>query len=99
MTLDEAPRRKVEEGLEFYRLVRNGVPVQWRDAKPALQHALAKVIDLRDPGNNRFLAVRELKVQRLSGGEQRRPGPLWLHHQQVGAPHRTGSGTTNRNGN
>lgn len=56
-------RSLIQHNREFYGFIRNGVPVEWRDAKGALQHALAKVIDFRNPGNNRFLAVRELKVQ------------------------------------
>lgn len=56
-------RSLIQHNREFYGFIRNGVSVEWRGAKGALQHALAKVIDFRDPGNNRFLAVRELKVQ------------------------------------
>src|SRR3569832_831375 len=56
-------RSLIQHNREFYGFIRNGVPVEWRDAKGALHHALAKVIDFRDLGNNRFLAVRELKVQ------------------------------------
>src|SRR3569623_1632860 len=56
-------RSLIQHNREFYGFIRNGVPVEWRDAKGALHHALAKVIDFRDQGNNRFLAVRELKVQ------------------------------------
>jgi type I restriction enzyme, R subunit len=56
-------RSLIQHNREFYGFIRNGVPVEWRDAKGALQHALAEVIDFRDPGNNRFLVVRELKVQ------------------------------------
>ena len=56
-------RSLIQHNREFYGFIRNGVPVEWRDAKGVVQHALAKVIDFRDPGNNRFLAVRELKVQ------------------------------------
>jgi len=50
---------------EFYGYVRDGVPVAFRDERGEVQHARAKVIDFRNPANNRFLAVRELKIQGL----------------------------------
>lgn len=56
-------RSLIQHNREFYGFIRNGVPVDWRDAKGETRHALAQVIDFRHPDNNRFLAVRELKVQ------------------------------------
>jgi type I restriction enzyme R subunit len=50
---------------EFYGYIRDGVPVAFRDDEGEVQHARAKVIDFRAPANNRFLAVRELKIQGL----------------------------------
>ncbi|MDP1538216.1 MAG: type I restriction endonuclease, partial [Burkholderiales bacterium] len=44
------------------KLIRDGVPVSYRDAEGQLRHAQAAVIDFRNPDNNRFLAVRELKI-------------------------------------
>jgi type I restriction enzyme R subunit len=41
------------------------VPVNYRDAQGQLRHGQAAVIDFRNPANNRFLAVRELKVTGL----------------------------------
>src|SRR5713101_10099962 len=43
--------------------MRGGVPVEWRDASGETRHAHAQVIDFRNPANNRYLAVRELKIQ------------------------------------
>ena len=37
--------------------------MEWRDATGETRHAHAHVIDFRDAARNRFLAVRELKVQ------------------------------------
>ena len=37
--------------------------MEWRDDAGETRHAKARVIDSRNPGNNRFLAVRELKIQ------------------------------------
>lgn len=58
-------RSLVQHNREFHGFIRGGVPVEWRDAKGETQHALAKAIDFCNPdsSNNRFLAVRELKVQ------------------------------------
>jgi type I restriction enzyme R subunit len=44
------------------------VPVEWRNLRGEVQHGRAKVIDFRNPlsKSNRFLAVRELKIQGLS---------------------------------
>ena len=56
-------RSLIQHNREFYGFFRNGVPVAWRDAKGETRHALAQVIDFRHPDQNRFLAVRELKVQ------------------------------------
>ncbi len=63
LTYVDYSRSLIQHNREFYGFIRNGVPVEWRDVKGARQHALANVIDFRNPGNNRFLAVRELKVQ------------------------------------
>jgi type I restriction enzyme R subunit len=53
----------VQHNREFYGFIRGGVPVEWRDASGETRHAHAHVIDFRNAANNRFLAVRELKVQ------------------------------------
>jgi type I restriction enzyme R subunit len=56
-------RSLIEHNRELYGFIRGGVPVEWRDAKGETRHAHAHVIDFRDATRNRFLAVRELKVQ------------------------------------
>jgi type I restriction enzyme R subunit len=48
-----------------YHYLRDGVPVTYRDANNNQQDGRAKVMDFRNPGNNRFLVVRELKIQGL----------------------------------
>jgi type I restriction enzyme R subunit len=48
-----------------YKLIRDGVPVSYRDGSGQIRHAQAVVIDFRHPDNNRFLAVRELKLTGL----------------------------------
>ena len=63
---------------EFYAFILGGVPVDWRDATGETQHALARVIDFRDAGNNHFLAARAQDSRRSCPPLQpaRRPGLL-----------------------
>jgi type I restriction enzyme R subunit len=56
-------RSFIQHNREFYGFIRGGVPVEWRDASGEPRHAHARVIDFRNAARNRFLAVRELKVQ------------------------------------
>ena len=58
-------RSLIQHNKEFYDFIRNGVPVEWRDADGQSRHARARVIDFRNVADNRFLAVRELKLQGL----------------------------------
>lgn len=71
MTCADFARSLIQQNREFHDFMRNGVPVEWRDASGETQYARARVLDFRNgtaPGgtpNNRFLAVRELKIQGL----------------------------------
>src|SRR5437667_10508635 len=62
-------RSLIQHNRECYHFIRGGVPVEWRDASGETRHAHAQLIDFRNgtgtdgTRNNRFLAVRELKVQ------------------------------------
>jgi type I restriction enzyme R subunit len=62
-------RSLLQHNREFYGFIETGVPVEWRDDTGETRHARARVIDFQnstgDDGkpNNRFLAVRELKIQ------------------------------------
>ncbi len=56
-------RSLIQHNRECYGFIRNGIPVEWRDASGETQHAHAHVVDFRNVDNNRFLAVRELKIQ------------------------------------
>ena len=56
-------RSILQHNQEFYSNIRLGVPVEWRDQKGETHRERAQVIDFRNPLNNRFLAVRELKIQ------------------------------------
>lgn len=56
-------RSLLQHNKEFYGYIRLGVPVEWRDQRGELKQERAKMIDFRNALNNRFLAVRELKIQ------------------------------------
>ena len=63
LTVYDVSRSMVQHNRDFYRLLRDGVPVEYRDARGRLKSARARVIDFDNaPGSNRFLAVRELKL-------------------------------------
>jgi type I restriction enzyme R subunit len=63
LTRIDFARSLVQHNRELYGFIRGGVPVEWRDARGETRHAHAHVIDFRDATRNRFLAVRELKLQ------------------------------------
>lgn len=63
LTVYDVSRSMVQHNRDFYRLIRGGVPVTYRDAQGRQKSARARVIDFdNNPGSNRFLAVRELKL-------------------------------------
>lgn len=63
LTVYDMSRSMAQHNRDFYRLIRNGVPVTYRDAQGRQRSARARVIDFDNkPGMNRFLAVRELKL-------------------------------------
>ncbi len=63
LTVYDVSRSMVQHNRDFYRLLRGGVPVEYRDSKGHRRSARAQVIDFDNaPGSNRFLAVRELKL-------------------------------------
>src|SRR5262245_20758249 len=63
LTVHDFSRSMVQHNQDFYRVIRNGVPVSYRDKAGHLRNGRARVIDFDNPpGANRFLAVRELKL-------------------------------------
>ena len=60
----------------FHKLIRDGVPVSYRDKSNTLRHAFARVIDFAESKNNRFLAVRELKITGLRSPNYNRRADL-----------------------
>ena len=65
LTHHDYSRSLLQHNQAFCKLIREGVPVSYRDAQRQLRHAQAAVIDFRTAANNRFLAVRELKITGL----------------------------------
>ncbi|MBI4322556.1 MAG: type I restriction endonuclease subunit R [Chloroflexi bacterium] len=64
LTRADLARSLIQHNRDFYALLLGGVPVNWRDSSGP-RHEHARVVDFRHPENNRFLVVRELKVQGL----------------------------------
>jgi type I restriction enzyme R subunit len=65
LTQHDPTRSLVQHNRGFHALLRDGVPVHWRNGAGQMRQTQARVIDFRDPLNNRFLAVRELKITGL----------------------------------
>ena len=70
LTTHDFTRSLLQHNQEFYQFIRDGVPVSYRDAQGQLRHAQARVIDFQNGTtngvpNNRFLAIRELKITGL----------------------------------
>lgn len=63
-TVDRA-RSTLQHNQEFYGWIRDGVPMEWRDAAGRRHQQRLRLLDFDDPTNNRFVAVRELKLQGL----------------------------------
>jgi type I restriction enzyme R subunit len=61
-TIDFA-RSVLQHNREIYSFIVGGVPIEWRDDDGETHYARARVVDFRNVANNRFLAVRELKLQ------------------------------------
>jgi len=69
-------RSTLQHNREFYKMLRDGIPVQYQDENGHVQKAAAQVINFREPGKNRFLAVRELWIQGLQTPHYRRRADL-----------------------
>lgn len=63
LTVNDVSRSMLQHNRDFYRMLRGGVPVHYRDASGHQKSAHVRVIDFdNNRGSNRFLAVRELKL-------------------------------------
>lgn len=63
LTVNDVSRSTVQQNRDFYKMLRGGVAVHFRDDQGREKSAHARVIDFDNKsGSNRFLAVRELKI-------------------------------------
>ncbi len=74
-------RSLIQQNQAFFKMIRDGVPVSYREASGTLRHAQAKVIDFSNGStngvpNNRFQAVRELKITGLRSPHYNRRADL-----------------------
>jgi type I restriction enzyme R subunit len=82
LTQHDHTRSLLAHNQEFYKFIRDGVPVSYRDGQGQLRHAQARVIDFANgraadgQPNNRFLAVRELKITGLRAPSYNRRADL-----------------------
>ena len=65
LTHHDFSRSLLQHNQAFHTLIRDGVPVSYRNTLGHQIYAQAAVIDFRHPANNRFLVVRELKLTGL----------------------------------
>ncbi len=66
LTVHDFSRSLLQHNQDFTHLIRNGVPVHYRDSNGRQRDGRARIIDFENaPGSNRFLAVRELKLTGL----------------------------------
>src|SRR5215213_2729271 len=71
MTRHDFSRSLLQHNEDFYRLIRDGVLVEYKDEQGKPRETRARVIDFKNgtssdgTPNNRFLAVRELKLTGL----------------------------------
>jgi type I restriction enzyme R subunit len=71
MTRHDFTRTLFQHNQDFYKLIRDGVPVTYRDGQGMSREVRTRVIDFQNgkdvdgKPNNRFLAVRELKLTGL----------------------------------
>lgn len=82
LTQHDHTRSLLAHNQAFHRLIRDGVPVSFRDAAGQLRHAQARLIDFSNgrgadgQPHNRFLAVRELKITGLRAPSYNRRADL-----------------------
>jgi type I restriction enzyme, R subunit len=76
LTQVDYARSLAQHNQQFYKYIRDGVPVSWREANGEVRHDHARVIDFRNAANNRFLAVREMKFQGLRVPHYNRRGDI-----------------------
>ncbi len=73
VVLEDVTKTLLQANEDKYRLLRDGVPVHWRDGDGRPMDRRLRLIDFNDPEQNRYTAVRELWVR----------GRLWLRRADL----------------
>ena len=73
VVLDDPTKTTLLMNQEKYQLLRDGVPVKYRDATGRVVDKRLRLVDFTDASQNRYLAVRELWVR----------GRLWLRRPDL----------------
>ena len=76
MTHHDFSRSVLQHNQGFHDFIGDGVPVRYKDASGRLREKKARVIDFEVVENNRFLAVRELKITGLRAPSYNRRADL-----------------------
>jgi len=81
LTYHDFSRSLQQHNQAFYKMIRDGVPVSYKEPDGTLRHVQARVIDFRSgttngKPNNRFVAVRELKITGLRSPNYNRRADL-----------------------
>src|SRR2546425_4734341 len=82
LTRTDFSRSLLQHNQECYRFIRDGVPVTYRDAHGRLRETRARVLDFQNgrgsdgTRNNRFVAVRELRITGLRAPSYNRRADL-----------------------
>ena len=76
LTHHDFSRSLQQHNQAFYKMIRNGVPVSYQDTNGHLRHSQARLIDFQHVANNRFIAVRELKITGLRSPNYNRRADL-----------------------
>jgi type I restriction enzyme R subunit len=82
MTRHDFSRSLLQHNREFYQFIRDGVPVSYKDSSGQRRETRARVIDFSNgkgadgQPNNRFVAVRELKITGLRAPSYNRRADL-----------------------
>ena len=63
LTAADVSKDRLQINREMYDLIRDGVPVKYKDAEGRVRTPRLRVIDFDDPSRNHFLAVREMWVR------------------------------------
>lgn len=73
VALEDITKTLIAQNEEKYKLLRDGVPVKYRNAAGQLVDKRLRLINFEDASQNRYLAVRELWVR----------GRLWLRRPDI----------------